>query len=69
MKQSGILTFIGSILIVFSIGSAIIVGLTFVPWELVIKYPLEFILILDIPLFIIGITCGLKGVELDKAGK
>ena len=69
MKKSETLLLIGSLLIIVSIGSAIVIGLTFVPWDLVIKYPREAILIADGPLLIAGIICGCIGVDLDEKGK
>jgi len=69
MKKSETLLLIGSLLVIISIGSAIVIGLTFVPWDLVIKYPREAILIADGPLLIAGIICGCIGVDLDEKGK
>ena len=69
MKKSETLILVGSLLVIVSLGSAIIVGLTFVPWDLVIKYPREAILIADGPLLIAGIICGCIGVDLDEKGK
>jgi hypothetical protein len=59
---------VGGLLVCFAIGSAIIIGLTFIPWDLVIKYPRESILVLDIPLFIAGIICISVGSDLDGKG-
>lgn len=69
MKKSEKYLLVGSLLVILSIGSALIVGLTFVPWELVIKYPREAILIADGPLLIAGIICGCIGSELDGKGE
>jgi hypothetical protein len=60
------LIIIGGMLVIVSVFSAIVIGLTFVPWDLVIKYPRETILIVDIPLFIVGLVFIGTGCEMDS---
>lgn len=69
MKKSDKLLVIGSLLLILSIGSAIIIGLTYVPWNYFLTNPRESILIIDIPLFTAGIILINIGWDLDEKGK
>ena len=52
---------LAKIIVLYVIGSTIILGLTFVDWAWVLKYPREALLVLNIPLVLVGSALGMWG--------
>jgi hypothetical protein len=60
-KAKKIALILAPIIVIYAIGSTIILGLTYTDWTWVIKYPREAHLILNIPLLFAGAGLGAWG--------